>query len=139
MASIFSQIIAGDIPGLFIWQDELSVAILTIAPVSDGHVLVIPREEIDHWDELPPATAGHLMHVSQKIAAAIKSVYHPRRVGLIIAGLEVPHTHLHVLPINDMGDFDFSKAAMVDAQLLVPIAAQLKQALLAQGCVEADC
>lgn len=139
MASVFTQIIEGDLPGHFIWKDDLAVAILTIAPVKEGHVLVIPRAEIDHWDDLPDDLNAHLMAVSKKIAKALKAVYQPVRVGLVIAGLEVPHTHLHLLPVDAMSDFDFNKAQMLDPATLSPVAEKLRAALLAAGHTQANC
>lgn len=139
MASIFTQIIEGDLPGHFIWKDDLAVAILTIAPIKEGHVLVIPRAEIDHWDDLPDEINAHLMAVSKKVTKAIKAVYDPLRVGLVIAGLEVPHTHLHLLPVDALSDFDFSKANMVDPASLAPVADKLKTALIDAGHSEANC
>ncbi|MEK9648652.1 MAG: HIT family protein [Gammaproteobacteria bacterium] len=74
MVSIFTQIIDRQIPGHFIWEDDLCFSILTIQPIRQGHAMVIPREEVDHWDDVPEATAAHMMNVSQKIAKAIKSI-----------------------------------------------------------------
>lgn len=139
MASIFTQIIQGDLPGHFVWQDDIAVAILTIAPIKEGHVLVIPKAEIDHWDDLPEDISAHLMVVSQKITKAIKTVYNPLRVGFVIAGLEVPHTHIHLLPVDALSDFDFNKAQMVDPETLAPVAAKLKAALVYAGHTEANC
>jgi len=100
MPTIFSRIIAGEIPGTFVWKDDRSVGFLSINPVQPGHTLVVPRDEIDRWTDLSPDLAAHLMVVSHTIARAQQAAYQPLRVGLLIAGLEVPHTHLHVIPIN---------------------------------------
>jgi histidine triad (HIT) family protein len=129
MASIFTQIIEGDLPGHFVWQDADCVALLTIQPIRPGHVLVIPRKEINHWDDVPPEVAGHLMQVAQKVAKAIKQTYPAKRVGLMVAGLEVPHTHLHVIPLDDMSDFDFRKASSPTAEELGKVAESIRQAL----------
>jgi diadenosine tetraphosphate (Ap4A) HIT family hydrolase len=129
MASVFTKIINGEIPGHFVYRDDRAIAIMTIAPIAAGHVLVIPIEEIDHWDDVPAPLAAHLMNVSQKVAKAIKKTFPCLRVGMVIAGLEVPHTHLHVLPINQLGDFDFSKAKMAEQSALAGQALLLKQAL----------
>ena len=99
MPSIFSRIIAGELPGRFVWKDERAVAFLSIAPMMPGHTLVVPREEVDHWIDLEPTLAAHLIVVAQTIARAHEQVYRPLKVGLLIAGLEVPHTHLHVIDI----------------------------------------
>ena len=138
MASVFTKIIAGELPGHFIWQDERAIGIMTIAPIRTGHVLVIPREEIDHFDDLPPALAGHLMQVCQRIAKAQKAVYPCLRIGLIVAGVEVPHTHLHLLPIDGVGDIDFRRARQAGAEELAAAADKLRAALRAQGDSAAD-
>lgn len=131
MASIFSKIIAGELPGHFVWQDDHCVAIMTIQPIHPGHVLVIPREEIDHWDDLPAALSAHLMTVSATLAKALKQSYACRRVSLQIVGLEVPHTHLHLVPINAMQDVDFSRAAMAEPDALAAEAEKIRSALAA--------
>jgi len=100
MPSVFTRIIDGEIPGTFVWRDDQCVAFLSINPVSPGHTLVVPRAEIDEWTDLEPALAEHLMAVAQTVGKAVKAAFQPLRVGLLIAGLEVPHTHLHVMPIN---------------------------------------
>jgi len=129
MASIFTRIINGEIPGHFVYRDDKAIAIMTIAPIAAGHVLVIPIDEVDHWDDVPAPLAAHLMNVAQKVAKAIKKNFPCVRVGMVIAGLEVPHTHLHVLPINQLGDFDFSKAKMAEQSVLAEQAVLLKAAL----------
>ena len=108
MPSLFTRIIAGEIPGRFVWRDEQCVAFLTIAPIKPGHTLVVPIREVDHWLDLEPALAQHLMTVAQSIGKAVQRGFKPRKVGLMIAGLEVPHVHLHVLPIQTLGDLDFA-------------------------------
>ena len=99
MPTVFTRIIDGEIPGTFVWRDPRAVAFLSINPVNPGHTLVVPREEVDPWTDLSPDLAAHLMQVAQTIARAQQAAYRPLRVGLLIAGLEVPHTHLHVIPI----------------------------------------
>lgn len=118
MSSVFTKIIQGELPGNFVWQDEFCVAIMTIQPVNAGHVLVIPREEIDHWDDMPEALTAHLTKVSQKIAKAVKKAFACQRVGLVIAGFEVPHVHLHVMPTNSLADFNFTNLAFASADAL---------------------
>ena len=110
MTTIFTQILRGDLPGRFVYRDDVSAAFLTIAPITPGHTLVVPVEEVDHWVDLDDDLAAHLMVVAKKVARAQQAVLSPTRVALIIAGLEVPHTHLHVLPIHSERDIDFSKA-----------------------------
>src|SRR3954470_1257331 len=100
MATIFTRIIDGDPPGTFVWRDDVCVAFLSIAPLRPGHTLVVPRAEGDHWIDLPAATNAHLIGVAHEIGAAQMDAFAPARIGLIIAGLEGPHTHLHVVPID---------------------------------------
>jgi histidine triad (HIT) family protein len=138
MASIFTRIIAGELPGHFVWKDDLAVAFMTIQPAREGHLLVVPRDEIDHWDDLPPALATHLMLISQRIAHALKDCYRSRRVGMLIAGLEVPHTHLHVVPLNSMADISLANSRMASADNLHAAALKIRAALRARGCREAE-
>ena len=94
---------------------------------------MIPNAEIDHWDDVPAATAAHLMHVSQHIAQAIKATVSCTRVGLMVVGLEVPHTHLHVMPIDRTADMDFHHARPARQDDLAAMAVKLRDALAAQG------
>ncbi len=110
MASIFTRIISGEIPGRFIWRDEVCVAFMDVRPLNRGHVLVVPRAEVDHWVDLDAETMAHLFVVAQRVAAAQMEVLKPTRVGLMIAGFEVPHTHLHVVPVDEMAHLDFAQA-----------------------------
>ncbi len=129
MTSIFSRIIAGELPGRRVYEDDHCVALLTIQPIRPGHTLVVPRDEIDHWLDLPPALAAHLMTVSQRVGRAVQRVSGSARVGLVIAGLEVAHTHLHVIPIDDMSDLDFARATDGDPHELDVVAEGLRSAL----------
>ncbi|WP_371375640.1 HIT family protein [Thalassotalea aquiviva] len=122
MASVFTHIIDGNLPGHFVYQDELAIAIMTIEPIRAGHVLVIPKQEIDHFDDLPESLAAHLMNVSQRVSKAIKKAFPAKRVGLFIAGLEVPHTHIHLVPMDSMSDLDLSRATPTDHQALAEAA-----------------
>jgi histidine triad (HIT) family protein len=110
MASVFSRVIAGEFPGAFVYRDERCVAFLSINPISVGHVLVVPIEEVDHWLDLEPELVAHLMTVAHRIGRAQQSLYGCERVAVIIAGFEVPHCHIHVIAANDMSDVSFAKA-----------------------------
>lgn len=110
MASVFTRIIDGELPGRFVWKDERAVAFLTINPVKPGHTLVVPREEIEHWIDLPPELARHVMDVCHAVGRAIDAAFRPAKVGQAIVGLEVPHVHVHLIPLDSIGDLDFSKA-----------------------------
>jgi len=109
MASVFTRIIRGELPARFVWKDEQCVAFLSIHPLRPGHTLVVPREEIDHWLDLPPPLLAHLTHTAQKIGRAIQRAFQPTKVGLMLAGLEVPHVHFHVVPIDSVYDLDFAR------------------------------
>jgi histidine triad (HIT) family protein len=111
MTTVFSRIIRGELPGTFVWRDSLSVAFMSIGPITRGHTLVVPVAEVDHWIDLPAETAEHLMGVAQVIGQAQQRAFSANRIGLIIAGFEVPHTHLHVLPIGSMAHLDFANAS----------------------------
>ncbi len=100
MATVFTRIIGGEVPARFVWRDGLCVAFLNITPLSPGHTLVVPREEVEDWLDLEPTLAAHLMSVSRAVGRAIRKGFGPEKVGLAIAGLEIPHAHLHVWPIH---------------------------------------
>jgi diadenosine tetraphosphate (Ap4A) HIT family hydrolase len=134
VASLFTRIIRGELPGRFVWRDARAVAFLTIAPLRPGHTLVVPLEEIDHWLDVPPELMQHLTLVAQKVGQAVQQAFRPEKVGLMIAGLEVRHVHLHVVPIQSLGDLDFAKAdAKVAPAALDAAAERLRQALREAG------
>ena len=110
MSTIFTQILEREIPGHILWEDKKCFAFLDIRPLNRGHTLVVPIQEIDMWTDLPEETASHCMKVAKKIGEAQMKVFKPKRFGLMIAGFEVPHVHLHVIPINDMSNLDFANA-----------------------------
>ncbi|MBI3267992.1 MAG: HIT family protein [Planctomycetes bacterium] len=107
MPSVFTRIMSGEFPGRFVWKDDRAVAFLSINPLRPGHTLVVPRMEVDHWLDLPPDLALHLMGVAQSVGKALQKGFRPLKVGLLVAGLEVPHTHLHLVPFNALTDLDF--------------------------------
>jgi histidine triad (HIT) family protein len=130
MTTIFTRIINGDLPGRFVWRDERCVAFLSINPLQPGHTLVVPVAEVDHWIDLDDDLAAHLMTVSKQVAVAQQQVFSPAKVGLMIAGLEVPHVHLHVVPIRGVHDLDFSNADQSpDERALDEAASALRGAL----------
>ena len=119
MASIFSKIISGEIPSYKIHEDDKFLAFLDINPNSIGHTLCIPKEEIDQIFDLDDKTLSELIIFSKKVANAIKKAVVCERVGMSVIGLEVPHVHVHLIPINNMGDMSFdSKINMTKAQLI---------------------
>lgn len=111
MTTLFSRIIAGEIPGTFVHRDDLAVVFLTINPITDGHSLVVPRDEVDQWTDLDPAVSAHLFDLAARVGNAQKRAFGCERIGLIIAGYEVPHCHLHVIPTNSLADLSFANAA----------------------------
>jgi histidine triad (HIT) family protein len=130
MASVFTRIIDGELPGHFVWRDDRCVAFLSINPLRHGHTLVVPIVEVDHWLDLEPDLAAHLMVVAQRIGVAQQEAFDPLRVGLIVAGLEVPHVHLHVVPIWGVADLDFANAeASPDPAALARAADAIRVAL----------
>ncbi len=110
MPTIFTRIIKGEIPGTFVWRDDKCVAFMSIAPLRAGHTLIVPNAEIDHWLDLPDDLRTHLLDVSAILGHAIQQAFQPDKVGLMIAGLEVPHTHIHLVPIFSVHDLDFANA-----------------------------
>lgn len=134
MATIYTRIIDGEIPGTFVWRDDRAVAFMSINPLAAGHVLVVPVEEVDHWIDLSPDLARHLLDVAQKIGIAQQRAFHPERIGLLIAGFEVPHTHLHVVPVNAESELAFENAAAsVDRDDLEAAAEAIREALRDAG------
>ena len=119
MASIFSKIISGEIPSYKIFENEKFLAFLDINPNTLGHTLCIPKEETDQIFELDDKTLSELIIFSKKIANAIKKAVVCERVGVSVIGLEVPHVHVHLIPINNMDDMSFdSKINMTENQFI---------------------
>ena len=132
MTTIFTRIINREIPGTFVHEDEHCVAFLSINPLADGHVLVIPREEVDHWVDMDESLSSHLFAVSHRLAQALEKAFPCERVGLIIAGYEINHCHVHLVPTKDMSQLDFRNAAQtVDRARLEANAALIVAALAA--------
>jgi histidine triad (HIT) family protein len=134
MATIFTRIIEGDLPATFVWKDDQCVAFLSIEPLRPGHTLVVPRQEIDDWLDCPADLRDHLMAVASTVGTAIDTEWNPERVALMIVGLEVPHLHLHLVPIWNMAsDLDFSNARPATREELDSVAQRIRQALEAAG------
>ncbi len=109
MASIFTKIIQGDIPSYKIAEDDLFFAFLDINPLAKGHTLVVPKVEIDYIFDLDEALLGDMMKFAKKVALAIDETMECKRVGIAVLGLEIPHAHIHLCPINDLYDIEFSR------------------------------
>ncbi|WP_445156791.1 HIT family protein [Halomonas sp. E14] len=129
MATVFTRIMQGELPGHFVWDDEQCVAIMTLNPMKPGHLLVIPRQEIDHWDDLPAELSDHLMAVSRTLAKALKKAFPCERVGLMLVGLEVPHVHVHLVPLDAMGDIQVVGLPQATPDALSAAAQRVRDAL----------
>ncbi len=134
MASIFSRIIAGELPGRFVWRDDHCVAFLTIAPLAPGHVLVVPVEEVDHWIDLDPGLLAHLMEVSRQIGQVLQDTFRPTKVAVLVVGEEVPHAHVHLVPFTDLSQVDFANVdPSPDPAALDDAADRIRAGLRASG------
>jgi len=139
MPTIFSRIISGELPGRFVWRDEHAVAFLSIQPMRPGHTLIVPRAEVDHWVDLDPALASHLFQVAQQVGLAQRTEWNPMRVGVLIVGEEVPHVHIHVVPINHPGELSFANVDPSPApEALDDAAERIRGRLRDMGRAEAD-
>lgn len=112
MATIFSKIISGEIPSYKVAENDDYLAFLDINPLIKGHTLVIPKQEVDYIFNLDDETYLGLMAFAKKVAPAIESQVDCKRIGVAVIGLEVPHAHVHLVPINHVGDIDFSRPKM---------------------------
>lgn len=109
MPTLFTRIITGELPGRFVWRDEHCVAFLSIQPIRPGHTLVVPRAEIDHWSDMPQPLSAHVFEVARGISLAMRHGFKCEKVGLSIVGLEVRHTHLHLMQLDQPSDVDFGR------------------------------
>jgi diadenosine tetraphosphate (Ap4A) HIT family hydrolase len=134
MSTLFTKIIDGEIPGRFVWKDDEVVAFLSIGPLADGHALVVPRQEVDRWTDAPADLLQKLTAVAQTIGKAQVEAFGAARAGLIIAGFEVDHLHLHVWPSNSEAEFDFKRAQQnPDPDVMEESAQRLRAALRDAG------
>jgi histidine triad (HIT) family protein len=130
MASIFSRIITGEIPSYKIAEDDKYFAFLDISPLAKGHTLVVPKQEVDYIFDLDANTLSGLMLFAQKVAKAIDKAVPCTRVGVAVIGLEVPHAHIHLIPLNSVADIDFGRPKLkLDKEELEEIAAAIRTAL----------
>jgi histidine triad (HIT) family protein len=137
MATVFTRIINGEFPGTFVWRDERCAVFLSINPMARGHALVVPIEEVDHWIDCSPELSAHLFRVTHIIGQAQQAAFGCERVGVIVAGYEVPHTHIHVIPTSSMGQLSFASAASsVDRDDLHAAAESIRVALRSAGHTE---
>lgn len=130
MSTIFSRIINGEIPCYKVAENSDFLAFLDVNPLREGHVLVIPKVEVDYIFDLENETLGEMMVFAKKVASAIKSVFPCKKVGISVIGLEVPHAHVHLIPINTISDMDFSKPKLtVSNERLAEIATMISTAV----------
>lgn len=129
--TIFSKIIAGEIPSYKVAEDDRFYAFLDINPLNWGHTLVVPKQEVDYIFDLDDETIGEMMVFAKKVALAIRKAIPCRKVGMAVLGLEVPHAHIHLVPLQKEGDMDFSrKISDPDPEKMKEIAAAIS------GCVQ---
>lgn len=110
MTTVFTNIIDGEIPGRFVWADDVCVVFATIAPITDGHVLVVPRAEIDQFTDADDELLRHLVVVAKTVGRAQQVAWQAPRAAVLVAGFEVPHLHVHVLPAWDEESLAFANA-----------------------------
>lgn len=134
MATIFTRIINGELPSHQVYADEVCVVFLSIDPLTDGHALVVPRQEEAHWVDLPSEIWGHCLQVAQKIASAQEQTFLCKRVGVLVEGYEVPHVHIHVWPTTSPKNFRMDTIiAGQDQSILQQNAEMLRATLRTQG------
>lgn len=130
MATVFTRIINGEIPGTFVHRDPECVVFMSINPLAPGHALVVPLAEVEHWIDLSPDLSSHLFAVARRVGRAQQAAFACDRIGMIIAGYEVPHTHLHLIPTTNMDQLNFANAAAtIDREVLESTAVAIRNAL----------
>lgn len=130
MSTIFSKIISGEIPCHKIAENEQFLAFLDVMPLVEGHVLVVPKQEIDYIFDIEPETLGNLMKFAQSVAPAIRKAIPCKRIGVAVIGLEVPHAHVHLVPMNTANDLNFTQAKLQVSQELLAKTAELIRSFL---------
>ena len=133
MSTIFSKIIAGEIPGQIVWADDVCVVMATIEPVRPGHVMVVPRAEVAKFNEVDAGDFGHMMRVAQIVASAQEKAFGVPRAVVAILGFEVPHTHVHVIPAESEEAARFSDAVAAPAEEIAAAMDKLRAALIETG------
>ncbi|BCW59393.1 HIT family protein [Arthrobacter sp. StoSoilB20] len=134
MSTLFTKIINGEIPGRFVWKDQDVVAFLTIAPITPGHTLVVPREEVDSWTHASPELLANVMDVAQSIGKVQEELFDAKRVGVLMEGFEVDHLHVHVWPAYSTADFEIHNVDHnPDPAVMDATAVKLRAALRSAG------
>ncbi len=129
MPSIFTRIVNGELPSHRIAENEEFLAFLDIRPVSPGHTLVIPKQEVDYFFDLDDGLLSRIMVFAKPVSRAIQQVTGAERIGAVVAGFDVPHAHLHLIPANVMADLDFARATSVPQEELAKMAEKIREAL----------
>ncbi|MFC1583972.1 HIT family protein [Fibrobacterota bacterium] len=130
MSSIFTKIIQGEIPCHMLLEDEKFIAFLDINPINPGHTLIVPKKEIDYLFDLDEDLLSNILLAAKKLVPAIEKVISCKRVGIMVAGLDVPHAHLHLIPMMSEGDLTFARAKPADQNELAETAEKIRLALL---------
>ena len=126
MASIFTKIVAGEIPCYKVAEDEHHLAFLDINPNTAGHTLCIPKKETDRLMDLEAQAYSDLMNFSRKVALALRQVVPCKRIGMSVIGLEVPHVHVHLIPLNEMSDASFQKKVTMSPEVFESLAQKIQ-------------
>jgi histidine triad (HIT) family protein len=129
MPTIFTRIVNGEIPCHKLYEDDRCLSFLDLRPINPGHALVIPKQEIDYIFDVPDELLQHMITVAKQVAHAIDQAVPCQRVGVIVAGLEVPHAHIHLVPINGIGDINFAHAVDATPDELAATAEAIRAAL----------
>ena len=130
MASLFTKIINREIPAQIVAEDDRFIAFLDIMPLVTGHTLVVPKKEVDYIFDLDASTLGDLMVFAQRVAGGVRKAVPCKRIGISVIGLEVPHTHVHLVPLNQLDDMNFSRPKMRPSPAeLAETAAHIREAL----------
>jgi histidine triad (HIT) family protein len=129
MASIFTKIINGEIPSYKVHENEKFFAFLDISPLKAGHTLVVPKEEIDYIFDMPNDLLSEILVFSKEVARKIEAVIECERIGVSVIGLEVPHAHVHLIPMNSVSDMNFAKPKLeLDSDYMMDLAEKIRQA-----------
>jgi diadenosine tetraphosphate (Ap4A) HIT family hydrolase len=131
--SVFTKMLEGDIPAEIIYQDDSCFVVPTIAPHTEGHIMVITTEQIENWEDLSTQTYQDVMQIVKKMGKLTKGIYSCPKVGVSIVGFEVPHVHVHIIPIYEISDMDHTNAKQVEFSQLGPIADKYRAEITAQG------
>jgi len=129
MTTLFTKIIDGEIPAHKILEDDKYLAFLDLKPVNPGHTLVIPKREIDYIFDIEDELLEGMMDFAKKVAKAVQKAFPCKKVGIMVAGIEVPHAHVHLIPINSVGDLSFSRAKAATQDELASAAQRIRENL----------